>query len=493
MSFPLSPTNGQTAVLNGITYSYSSASTLWTRVTAAVPNTSKSTSSATSPANPNIGDIWYNTTTDDIYRYTSDGVTSYWLDTTGASTTLTTGAASALVVSQPTYAVAFNGTSQYLTTPSASSSLFEMGAGNYTVECWFNVNAEQDGGLVFKGQYQTGATWLPGFGIRRINATTMYFYFNTSTTVGGEIKYSYTGTTSLNTWYHVAMVVISGVGYAFLNGVLLNTGGTSGVGTIGTSATGISVGIFPFNAGNIYFNGSISNLRIIKGTALYTAAFAVPSIPLAAITNTQLLTCQNVPATDASTNNAAVTNVGGASLAIYAAPTVSYASQTLYYRLNSDLAGANVTTVQNVFGVGVTLVGSTVYQFEAVYAFSKAAGVTSHNISLLFGGTATVNNISYLVEGIYNQTSFTTFPSSYPSLFSQTTSSVFVGTGIANATAFPIYLLKGTVSINAGGTFIPQYTLSAAPGGAYTTAAGSYITFTPIGRSGANSSLGTWA
>jgi hypothetical protein len=32
-----------------------------------------------------VGDIWYNTTTDDIYRWTTDGVSSYWLDITGAT------------------------------------------------------------------------------------------------------------------------------------------------------------------------------------------------------------------------------------------------------------------------------------------------------------------------------------------------------------------------------------------------------------------------
>ena len=45
----------------------------------------KSTSSSTAPSNPGIGDIWYNTATDDIYRYTTDGTTSVWLDITGPS------------------------------------------------------------------------------------------------------------------------------------------------------------------------------------------------------------------------------------------------------------------------------------------------------------------------------------------------------------------------------------------------------------------------
>lgn len=47
--------------------------------------------------------------------------------------------------------------------------------------------------------------------------------------------------------------------------------------------------------------------------------------------------------------------------------------------------------------------------------------------------------------------------------------------------------------INAGGTFIPQYQLSAAPGGAYTTAIGSYFLIYPIGAAGNNTNIGTWA
>ena len=53
--------------------------------------------------------------------------------------------------------------------------------------------------------------------------------------------------------------------------------------------------------------------------------------------------------------------------------------------------------------------------------------------------------------------------------------------------------ISGTVSINAGGTFIPQYQLTAAPGGAYTTLAGAYVIIYPVGASGSNVSVGTWA
>ena len=43
----------------------------------------RTSSTSTPPANPTVGDIWYNTITDDIYRYTTDGVSTAWIDVTG--------------------------------------------------------------------------------------------------------------------------------------------------------------------------------------------------------------------------------------------------------------------------------------------------------------------------------------------------------------------------------------------------------------------------
>jgi len=46
----------------------------------------RSTTSTSAPSNPTVGDIWYNSTTDQVARYTYDGVGSYWLDITGPTT-----------------------------------------------------------------------------------------------------------------------------------------------------------------------------------------------------------------------------------------------------------------------------------------------------------------------------------------------------------------------------------------------------------------------
>jgi hypothetical protein len=46
----------------------------------------RSTTSVSAPSNPTVGDIWYETTTDIIYRYINDGFGNYWLDITSPTT-----------------------------------------------------------------------------------------------------------------------------------------------------------------------------------------------------------------------------------------------------------------------------------------------------------------------------------------------------------------------------------------------------------------------
>lgn len=168
-----------------------------------------------------------------------------------------------------------------------------------------------------------------------------------------------------------------------------------------------------------------------------------------------------------------------------------------FYRLNSTLAGASTASAQSVFGVGVTLAGSTVYQFEAVYALTRASGASAtHSIGIGFGGTATLNNIGYQLAGQYNGAGFTSTTSLIANTlpwYIQTASNTVLITGIASTPNYLMLLLKGTVSVNAGGTFIPQYTTSVASTTAYTTAIGAYFKISPLGASGANTNIGSWA
>jgi hypothetical protein len=170
----------------------------------------------------------------------------------------------------------------------------------------------------------------------------------------------------------------------------------------------------------------------------------------------------------------------------------------MYYRLNADLAGSNVNTAQSIFGVGVTLQASTVYAFQIICTFGKTAGGTSHNFLLGFdGGTATFNNfIANIFAPIIQATP--------PANSNLNTGTIFYGmqssasevnyiTGIAGATRTIVVSIFGTLSVANSGTFIPRYRMSAAPGGAYSTLAGSSFAIWPIGAAGANTSVGPWA
>jgi len=184
---------------------------------------------------------------------------------------------------------------------------------------------------------------------------------------------------------------------------------------------------------------------------------------------------------------------------IYSTPAARGVSPSMmYYRLNSDLAGSNVNTAQSIFGVGATLQASTVYAFEIICAFGKTAGATSHNFFLAFdGGTATFNNfIANVFAPIVQAAPPTNNNVASGSIFygvqNSTTELAYINT-IAGATRTIPVSLFGTLSVANSGTFIPRYRMSTAPGGAYSTLAGSYIAIWPIGAAGANTSVGPWA
>jgi hypothetical protein len=75
MPFPTSPADGQITTVNGIRYSYSAATSSWTRISNA-----KYTAAAAAPSNPALGDEWYDTNEDILYEWINDGTSYYWVD-----------------------------------------------------------------------------------------------------------------------------------------------------------------------------------------------------------------------------------------------------------------------------------------------------------------------------------------------------------------------------------------------------------------------------
>lgn len=148
--------------------------------------------------------------------------------------------------------------------------------GDFTIEFWFYPLNTTFSGLA---QHRNGGGWSSGDFQFHWQSSAVIFY-----TPNGSVS---TTTVSLNTWNHVAISRSGSTVSAYLNGTRSNTW------TDTTSYTG-SGGIFRigelFDGTHYYFNGYMSDFRIVKGSSVYTGStFTVPTSPLTAITNTQLL------------------------------------------------------------------------------------------------------------------------------------------------------------------------------------------------------------
>lgn len=202
--------------------------------------------------------------------------------TTGSPTAATIGPAS----------ISLNGTNQSLTI--ASNSAFAYGTGDFTWEAWI---------------YPTSASWTTGNfyildhgsnnGVLQYYQNKLNYYNGTD----GSIAPAAATVTSMQ-WTHVAVARASGTLRMFVNGALI----TSASSPYNYAAQTVTVGNFG-GGGSYNFAGYITNLRLVKGTAVYTAAFTPSTAPLTAITGTSLLLNANywAPFTDTSTNGFSVT------------------------------------------------------------------------------------------------------------------------------------------------------------------------------------------
>ena len=105
-----------------------------------------------------------------------------------------------------------------------------------------------------------------------------------------------------------------------------------------------------------YFRGYISNVRIVKGAAVYTSNFTPSTTPLTAISGTSLLTCQSNRFKDNSSNNFAITVTGTPTVQAFEPfePTASYSAATYggsgYFSGSSQSLSVPVNSTFNFAG-----------------------------------------------------------------------------------------------------------------------------------------------
>jgi len=276
----------------------------------------------------------------------------------------------------------FDGTDDYLSI--ADNVNLRVGSGAFTIEAWIYRNATGSAHTIFaKGGASTGIVF-------QVASTDVLRFTHTTTNIDS------TGAIALGTWTHVA-VVREGTGTNETK--LYINGSQDGQGTVSTDFTQTEeVRIGTDRSAAADFNGYISNLRFVKGTAVYTAAFTVPTAPLIAISNTQLLTCKTNRFRDDSSNGFTVTQNNNVSIQRFSpfSHSSAYSSSTIggsgYLDGSGDYLGIPSGACSYTSGTAYTLdcwIYPTSYptQYPQIMAPSAYTGVNAASLYLENNGT----------------------------------------------------------------------------------------------------------
>jgi len=201
---------------------------------------------------------------------------------------------------------------------------FSMGTSDFTIECWAKTNQAITGGW-------TNLVTVSSSGSNDIRiAAGGDFFAPNSGKIGFIVpnadntdvtRYRVNNTMAVGVWYHFALVRSSGSIKLYINGTsqsFTNDGnGTSfpNGATATFNHTGpcrIYVNTSLFNESQ--FSGLISNIRLVKGLAVYTTNFSVPVRPLSTIADTKILLNTGSSSTylvDSSSYNNVVSATGG--------------------------------------------------------------------------------------------------------------------------------------------------------------------------------------
>ena len=201
-------------------------------------------------------------------------------------------------------AVAFDGTNDSLSI--ADHADFTFGSGDFTMEAFVYNKSSSYRSIVQKyGGNPSSSSWFWSM----YNGQNQFYYYS-----GGNEPAVTSGQTHYNKWVHCAVSREGNTIRLFDNGELTGTLDVSSYDTMNDSTVPVDIGAD--YADNYDMDGFISNVRIVKGTALYTKKFTPPSAPLTNVTNTKLLCCQSPtsateaavsPSTPSVVNDAAAT------------------------------------------------------------------------------------------------------------------------------------------------------------------------------------------
>jgi len=195
--------------------------------------------------------------------------------------------------------------SDYLSMPDSGD--FELASGDFTVAAWLFPHVDGSGyqPVITHASHSGNAGWGIWYQANKLQ----FFVNNASTTV-----YITSGTFTANEWTHVAAVRTGNTIKLFING---DEDVSTSISDFNNSTTTLTIGASPNWNSTYYYTGIISNILVLKGTALYTGDFTPPTSKYTAITNTKLLTCQSNRFVDNSASGHTVTPSGNAAVTAF--------------------------------------------------------------------------------------------------------------------------------------------------------------------------------
>ena len=306
----------------------------------------------------------------------------------------------------------FDGVGDRLSSP--ASTAIDLSTADFTIECWVYPTSFSSTKAIIV--YQNGDASNTNYGYWLTIKTTGVVRFE-NFSGSSQVGFDASPAISLNTWNHIAVTRTGTSATTYINGV-----GTTGTVSATFNAPVAAILNIGDNYGVVFgssnpYSGYISNLRIVKGTRVYTANFTPPSVPLTAITNTSLLTCQSNRFIDNSTNNFTITVNGDTSVQRFSpfSPTTAYSTSVIGGSGYFDGSG-DYLSVANTAALGFGT-GDFTIEFSTYMTAAKSAADSGYIFDLRFGSGNTCymwleDNTAYTVA-INGVASSGTAPSTY--------------------------------------------------------------------------------
>ena len=265
---------------------------------------------------------------------------------------------------------------------SIQSILFSWWTVGFSFEMWVNYSSLSNGNLYNGTQSSlTSDGRGPYFSFGPVaNGTVTFFYYN-----GAAVNVTTSTTIQLNTWTHLAVTYDLTTIRIFINGVVSATGTLSGTPVSNVIGAPLEIGLTSYTP-----SATITNVRLVSGAALYTAAFTPSTTPLTVASSGTTALLLRVPQSQGSL---LVKQIGGTTNTQVYPPaaltgTLTNIQNTSYGAGNYIVTASTLLNTTQVPYLAFDKTTTTYWQGAVTYNSSSPYGYTGSLSTVDMYGTA---------------------------------------------------------------------------------------------------------